>query len=69
MKTVCDVQTGLLNTATAAMSDHQTASFVPPGRDATQEAFARALAAREQFRGEGSFEGWVWRIAIRVRRF
>jgi RNA polymerase sigma factor (sigma-70 family) len=36
------------------------------GRDATQEAFARALAAREQFRGEGSFEGWVWRIAIRV---
>jgi RNA polymerase sigma-70 factor (ECF subfamily) len=36
------------------------------GRDATQEAFARALGAREQFRGEGSFEGWVWRIAIRV---
>jgi len=36
------------------------------GRDATQEAFARALAARGQFRGEGSVEGWVWRIALRV---
>jgi RNA polymerase sigma-70 factor (ECF subfamily) len=38
------------------------------GRDATQEAFARALAARGQFRGEGSVEGWVWRIALRVAR-
>jgi RNA polymerase sigma-70 factor (ECF subfamily) len=36
------------------------------GRDATQEAFARALAARAQFRGDGSLEGWVWRIGIRV---
>ena len=38
------------------------------GRDATQEAFARALAARGQFRGQGSPEGWVWRIALRVAK-
>ena len=36
------------------------------GREATQEAFARALAARASFRGEGSLEGWVWRIALRA---
>jgi RNA polymerase sigma-70 factor (ECF subfamily) len=35
-------------------------------RDAVQEAFALALARRRQFRGEGSLEGWVWRIALRV---
>jgi RNA polymerase sigma-70 factor, ECF subfamily len=34
-------------------------------RDAVQEGFARALRAREQFRGEGSLEGWVWRIVLR----
>ncbi len=34
-------------------------------RDAVQEAFARALAHREQFRG-GSLEAWIWRIAIRA---
>lgn len=36
------------------------------GRDATQEAFARALAARASFRGDGPPEGWVWRIALRA---
>jgi len=36
------------------------------GHDAVQEAFARALANRSGFRGEGSLEGWVWRIAIRT---
>lgn len=35
-------------------------------RDAVQEGFARALRARGQFRGEGSIEGWVWRIVLRV---
>lgn len=35
-------------------------------RDVVQEAFARALRARRDFRGEGSLEGWVWRIAFRV---
>jgi RNA polymerase sigma-70 factor, ECF subfamily len=34
--------------------------------DAVQEAFARALRQREEFRGEGSLEGWVWRIAFRL---
>lgn len=36
------------------------------GRDATQEAFARALAARASFRGDGPLEAWVWRIALRA---
>jgi RNA polymerase sigma factor (sigma-70 family) len=36
------------------------------GHDAVQEAFARALANRADFRGEGSLEGWVWRIALRT---
>jgi RNA polymerase sigma factor (sigma-70 family) len=34
--------------------------------DAVQEAFARALRERDRFRGDGSLEGWVWRIALRV---
>lgn len=33
--------------------------------DAVQEAFALAVANVSQFRGEGSLEGWVWRIAVR----
>jgi RNA polymerase sigma factor (sigma-70 family) len=36
------------------------------GHDAVQEAFARALAKRFDFRAEGSLEGWIWRIAIRT---
>jgi DNA-directed RNA polymerase specialized sigma24 family protein len=35
-------------------------------RDAVQEAFATALARKRQFRGEGSLEGWVWKIALRL---
>lgn len=34
--------------------------------DVVQEAFARALAERGRFRGEGSLEAWVWRIALRT---
>jgi RNA polymerase sigma-70 factor (ECF subfamily) len=33
-------------------------------REAVQEGFARALAARATYRGEGSVEGWIWRIAL-----
>jgi len=33
--------------------------------DVVQEAFARALAARKQFRG-GSLEAWIWQIAFRT---
>jgi RNA polymerase sigma-70 factor (ECF subfamily) len=32
--------------------------------DVVQEAFARALTKRRQFRG-GSLEAWIWRIAVR----
>jgi RNA polymerase sigma-70 factor (ECF subfamily) len=32
--------------------------------DAVQEAFALAIAEFKQFRGEGSLEGWIWRIAV-----
>ena len=34
--------------------------------DAVQEAFARAVRQLDTFRGEGSLEGWVWRIAFRL---
>ena len=36
------------------------------GRDLVQEAFAIALSRRHQFRGDGSLEGWVWKIAVRL---
>jgi RNA polymerase sigma factor (sigma-70 family) len=35
-------------------------------RDAVQQAFATALARRSQFRGDGSLQGWVWKIALRI---
>jgi RNA polymerase sigma factor (sigma-70 family) len=34
--------------------------------DVVQDAFAHALARRGSFRGDGSLEGWVWRIAFRL---
>ena len=40
--------------------DHDSAIEV------VQEAFARALARREQFRGDGPLEAWIWKIAIRT---
>jgi RNA polymerase sigma-70 factor, ECF subfamily len=33
-------------------------------REVVQEAFARALRDRKKFRGDGSLESWVWRIAL-----
>lgn len=35
-------------------------------RDVVQEAFAVALTKRRQYRGEGSLEAWVWKIALRL---
>jgi len=35
-------------------------------REVVQEAFARALREQRKFRGEGSLEAWVWRIALNV---
>ena len=32
--------------------------------DAVQDAFARAVRLRADFRGEGSLEGWIWRIVV-----
>ena len=39
---------------------------VESARDVVQEAFAQALRDQTGYRGEGSLEGWVWRIAFRV---
>lgn len=39
---------------------------VDSARDVVQEAFAQALRDQNGFRGEGTLEGWVWRIAFRV---
>lgn len=37
-----------------------------PAHDVVQEAFARAFRERRKYRGEGTLEAWVWRIAFRV---
>ena len=34
--------------------------------DAVQESFARALAVRSDYRGDGPLEAWIWKIALRV---
>jgi len=39
---------------------------VESARDVVQEAFAQGLRDRDGFRGEGSLEAWVWRIAFRL---
>lgn len=38
------------------------------GRDAVQDGFAQAIRSRAGFRGEGSLEGWVWRIVLALPR-
>ena len=35
-------------------------------REVVQEAFARALREQRKFRGDGSLEAWVWKIALNV---
>src|SRR5215210_3364422 len=35
-------------------------------RDVVQETFVRAIRRRRDFRGDGSLEAWVWRIAFRT---
>jgi RNA polymerase sigma-70 factor (ECF subfamily) len=34
--------------------------------DVVQESFARALAKLDTYRGEGSLEAWIWKIAVRT---
>jgi RNA polymerase sigma-70 factor, ECF subfamily len=38
------------------------------GRDAVQEAFAKAVRKRRRFRGEGDLEAWVLRIVVNAAR-
>jgi RNA polymerase sigma factor (sigma-70 family) len=33
-------------------------------RDAVQDAFARLVRSRADYRGEGSLDGWVWRTVV-----
>ena len=48
--------------ATAIAGDEES------GRDAVQEAFAKALRKRRRFRGEGNLEAWVWPIVVNAAR-
>jgi RNA polymerase sigma-70 factor (ECF subfamily) len=48
-------------TATAIAGDPDA------GRDAVQDAFAKALRKRRRFR-EGNLEAWVWRIVVNAAR-
>jgi RNA polymerase sigma-70 factor, ECF subfamily len=38
------------------------------GCDAVQDAFARAVQRRADFRREGRLEGWLWRIVVTTAR-
>jgi len=49
-----------LRVARAALGDEDRA------RDAVQETFARAIRSRFDFRGEGSLEGWIWRMLVNL---
>ena len=44
------------------------AGDVDLGRDAVQEAFAKAVRNRRRFRGSGTLEAWVWRIVVNAAR-
>ena len=48
--------------ATAIAGDEES------GRDAVQEAFAKAVRRRRRFRGEGQLEAWVLRIVVNAAR-
>jgi RNA polymerase sigma-70 factor (ECF subfamily) len=45
---------------TAVLNDGQEAL------DVVQEGFSRALRRTRTFRGEGTLEGWIWRIVLNV---
>lgn len=51
-----------LRFALAVVGDRESAAEV------VQEAFAKAIRSRFQFRGEGTPEAWVWRIVLNVAR-
>jgi RNA polymerase sigma factor (sigma-70 family) len=37
-------------------------------RDVVHDAFVRLIRSRDQFRGEGSLDGWVWRTVVNTAR-
>lgn len=37
-------------------------------RDVVQDAFARALRSHFDYRGDGSLDGWIWRIVVNTAR-
>jgi RNA polymerase sigma-70 factor, ECF subfamily len=41
---------------------------VETARDAVQEGFARAIRAREGYRGDGPLENWVWSCVVNAAR-
>jgi RNA polymerase sigma-70 factor, ECF subfamily len=49
-----------LRVAAAVVGDRVRAA------DVVQEAFALAVAHREEFRGEGPLEAWIWRTVVRT---
>ena len=51
---------GFRNALATVTGSYETA------RDAVQEGFVRALRERNRFRGDGSLDAWVWRIALRA---
>jgi RNA polymerase sigma factor (sigma-70 family) len=55
-----DRYVGFRNALATVTGSHESA------RDAVQEGFARALASRRQFRGDGSLAAWVWKITFRA---
>lgn len=54
--------TAFARTATAIAGD------VEAGRDAVQEAFAKAVCERHAFRREGTLEAWLWPIVVNEAR-
>ena len=36
--------------------------------EAVQDGFADAIRTRGTYRGEGAFEGWVWRVVVNAAR-
>jgi RNA polymerase sigma factor (sigma-70 family) len=51
-----------LRVALVIVGNRESASEV------VQEAFAKAIRARFEFRGDGSIEAWVWAIVVNVAR-
>ncbi|HEY5478199.1 MAG TPA: sigma-70 family RNA polymerase sigma factor [Gaiellaceae bacterium] len=52
----------LLRLALATVGSREAAA------DVVQEVFARAIRHRDEFRGEGSLESWIWRMVINTGR-